>query len=163
MTDIFYDRNGKEFFIGDLTPIKKTGYFAILLRDNKVLITYPRGTNVPEFPGGSAKRDENYRDCLFRKLYEETGIEFMLDKGIKEYQHTFNYFADDEKPRGTFFIYIQTFWVYNADKFGFKEIAEEWKTPENSKAAWVEIDDIVNGKIILNYAHLIAFKKLFNY
>lgn len=163
MTDIFYDRYGKKVFADDVTPVRKTGYFAVLIKEKKVLITYPHGSAVPEFPGGSIKRDENFRECLFRKLYEETGLEFMLDRSEKEFQQIFNYFADDEKPNGTFYIYDQTFWCYDATKFGFKDSADMWKTPENSKAAWINIEDIIGGKIKINYAHWMAFKQLFNY
>lgn len=163
MTDIFYDRYGKKIFADDVTPVRKTGYFAVLTKNNKVLITYPQGSSVPEFPGGSIRRDENFRECLFRKLYEETGLDFMLDKSEKEYRHIFNYFADDEKPRGNFYIYDQIFWVYDADKYGFEETSETWKTPENSKAAWIAVSDIISGAIKINYAHWQAFKKLFDY
>ena len=50
-----------------------------MVKDDRVLVTYPPQVSVPEFPGGSAGRREDFRGCLFRKLFEETGIEFMLD------------------------------------------------------------------------------------
>ncbi len=163
MTDIFYDRYGRKRYADDIVPAEKYGYFAVLIKDARVLLTYPLGKKAPEFPGGSLVRGENFRDCLFRKLYEETGIEFMLDKSEQCFEQVIPYFADDEKPYGTFYIYHQTFFVYDADKYGFDVERERWKTPENSLAVWVSFQDIVSGKVKINYAHWQAFKQLFGY
>ena len=75
MSNIFFDRYGRKKYAGDdVIPMHQKGYFAILVWDNKVLLTYPPLVKVPEFPGGTVDRKEDFRDCLYRKLYEETGI-----------------------------------------------------------------------------------------
>lgn len=161
MVEVFYDRRGKEKYADDIIPIWQKGYFAILVKDEKVLVTYPPLVKVPEFPGGSISRKEDFRSCLFRKLFEETGIEFMLDSGMRQFEHDINYFAEDARPFGEFCKYNQTFIVYDASSFGFDTSATLWKTPENGMASWVDINDIFEAKTKINYAHWQAFQKLF--
>ncbi len=160
MDKIFFNRRGREKYADDVVPVEKTGYFALLIKDHKVLLTYPPQVSVPEFPGGSCKRREDFRDCLFRKLYEETGVEFMLDKGETSYEQTVNYFADDERPDGTFYIYRQIFIVYDASSYGFDIDVPRWKTPENGYAQWVDLEDIFEGRVKVNYCHWTALQKL---
>ena len=161
MVEFFYDRRGKEKYADDVIPFEQKGYFAILVKDDRVLVTYPPQVSVPEFPGGSAGRREDFRGCLFRKLFEETGIEFMLDGGLRKYEQNVNYFADDARPFGEFCKYDMTFIVYDASSYGFDTGKERWKTPENGLAAWLDINDIFEGKTKINYAHWLAFQKLF--
>lgn len=161
MSDIFYDRRGKPKYADDIIPVQQKGYFAILLKDDKVLVTYPPQVNVPEFPGGTLSRKEDFRECLFRKLYEETGIDFMLDYGLREFHQEINYFADDARPYGTYCIYDQTFIVYDASSYGFDTNVEAWKTPENGMAAWIAVEDIFSAKTKVNYAHWQAVQALF--
>lgn len=162
MPSIFFDRRGKEIYADDVIPVRQKGYFAILLKDGKVLVTYPPQVNIPEFPGGTVSRKEDFRACLFRKLYEETGIEFMLDYGTKEYQQEVNYFAEDARPFGMYCIYEQNFIVYDASSYGFNTNEEIWRTPENGHAAWVSAKDILSGKIEINYVHRLAVQALFD-
>ena len=117
MSDIFYDRRGHEKYADEIIPLHQKGYFAILVKDEKVLVTYPPQVSVPEFPGGTVSRREDFRGCLYRKLYEETGIEFELDWGEKSYQQIVNYFAEDARPFGEYCVYDQTFIVYDAGHF----------------------------------------------
>lgn len=161
MNEVFYDRNGKTKYADNIIPIKQKGYFAILLKDNKVLVTYPPMVERPEFPGGSVSRREDFRNCLYRKLYEETGIEFMLDYGIKEFHQEINYFADDARPFGEYCIYDMTFIVYDASSYGFDTTVSPWKTPENGMAAWIAVEDIFSGKNKVNYTHWQAVQALF--
>lgn len=53
MVEVFYDRRGKEKYADDVIPFEQKGYFAILVKDDRVLVTYPPQVSVPEFPGGS--------------------------------------------------------------------------------------------------------------
>lgn len=161
MDEAFFDRKGRKKFDEEVVPIEKTGYFAILIKKNKVLVSYPPQVDVPEFPGGSMKRWEDFRECLFRKLYEETGVEFMLDKGMKTFEHVINYFADDERPYGVYYIYKQIFIVYDASSYGFEINLPRWKTPENGWAEWVSLDDIFKAKTKINYTHWLAVQELF--
>ena len=161
MDNLFFNRKGRPKYADDVIPAYKNGYFALLVKENKILLTYPPGVGVPEFPGGSIRRSENFRDCLFRKLYEETGVEFMLDKGVRQFEQTVNYFADDKKPSGMFYIYHQFFMVYEADAYGFDVLRPRWKTPENGEAVWADIEDIFSGKVKINYCHWLALQQLF--
>ena len=134
MSDIFYDRRGHEKYADEIIPLHQKGYFAILVKDEKVLVTYPPQVSVPEFPGGTVSRREDFRGCLYRKLYEETGIEFELDWGEKSYQQIVNYFAEDARPFGEYCVYDQTFIVYDASSYGFDTSVSPWRTPENGNA-----------------------------
>lgn len=51
MSDIFYDRRGHEKYADEIIPLHQKGYFAILVKDEKVLVTYPPQVSVPEFSG----------------------------------------------------------------------------------------------------------------
>ncbi len=161
MNNMYFDRYGKQKYGEDIIPTHQKGYFAILLKDDKVLLTYPPQVDLPEFPGGSISRREDFRDCLYRKLYEETGIDFMLDYGMKEFSQTINYFADDAKPNGVYCIYEQMFIVYDASSYGFETNQNLWKTPENGKAEWVNVQDILSQKVKINYTHWLAVQNLF--
>lgn len=161
MSDVFYDRRGREKHADDEIVVRQKGYFAILVKDDKVLVTYPPAVSVPEFPGGSVSRNEDFRSCLFRKLYEETGIEFMLDHGQRQFQQDINYFAEDARPFGEYCAYNQTFIVYDASSYGFDTGKEPWRTPENGLAAWLNIEDIFSARTKINYAHWQAFQQLF--
>ena len=48
MSDIFYDRRGHEKYADEIIPLHQKGYFAILVKDEKVLVTYPPQVSVPE-------------------------------------------------------------------------------------------------------------------
>ena len=162
MDEAFYDRYGHKKYANDIIPIEQKGYFAILVKDEKVLMTYPPLVDVPEFPGGAIGRRENFRECLFRKLYEETGIEFMLSSGEKEFHQTLRYFAEDARPYGEYCIYDMTFLVYDASSYGFDTRESQSKTPENGSSCWVPIKDILSRKTKINYAHWLAFQELFS-
>jgi len=161
MSDVFYDRRGREKYADDLIPVCQKGYFAILVKDGKVLVTYPPSVSVPEFPGGAVSRKEDFRNCLYRKLYEETGIEFELSHGERSYSQHINYFADDARHYGEYCVYEQTFIVYDASSYGFDTQVSPWKTPENGTAAWLNIADIFSAETKINYANWLAFQKLF--
>ena len=115
--NVFFDRYGRQKFNDDIVPSHKKGYFVLLVKDDWVLLTIPPKQKVPEFPGGSILRGEDFHDCLFRKLYEETGLELMLGRGDQTFEQTVPYFADDEPPCGMFYIYEQVFYAYNLEKY----------------------------------------------
>lgn len=157
---IFFDRYGREHYCEAAIPSVKEGFFALLVKDGRLLLTYPPHSDVGEFPGGSRRRKESVRDCLFRKLYEETGVEFMLEKPEKSFEQTVRYFADDEPCGGMFYLYQQKFMLYDADNLSFDVFRKKWKTPENGEAEWVELDDILNRRVKLNFVHELALQAL---
>ncbi len=162
MNEFFFDRRGRRKYADDIIPVHKDGYFALLVKDGKFLLTYPPDVTIPEIPGGSIHRGETFRDCLFRKLYEETGIEFMLDWGQETFEQTFFYYADDEKPDGGFYVYHQTFVVYDASNYGFDTGKRLWRTPENGRAGWFDAEKVFSGEIEVNYGHRLALQALFS-
>src|SRR5574344_1105654 len=162
MVESFFNRWGKKVYAEDIVPVKKEGYFAVLYAEGKVLLTFPTwGIDAPEVPGGSKRRGETQRESLYRTLYDETGLEFMLNDGIEQWSQKINFFADDIRPNGEYWEYEQTFILYEAGKFGFDVDRPRWKTPCNALAEWISIQDILEDKIKVNYAHLQALKALF--
>lgn len=158
--NVFFDRYGRQKFNDDIVPSHKKGYFVLLVKDDWVLLTIPPKQKVPEFPGGSILRGEDFHDCLFRKLYEETGLELMLGRGDQTFEQTVPYFADDEPPCGMFYIYEQVFYAYNLEKYDVYIKSEPWSTPERGFARWVKIKDIFEGKVKINYAHWQALQQM---
>ena len=160
--NVYFDRYGNKKFLEDKIGIEKKGFYVVLIANEKILMTYPPNVpNCPEFPGGSVLRGEDFRKCLYRTLYQEAGIEFMLDSSSKVFQQNVNFFADDLKPVGEFWIYNQTFFVYDALTYGFDTNKEKWKTPGGAMAEWVPIEDIFSGNKKINFAHWQAVQGLF--
>ena len=158
MSDFFIDRYGRRKFADDVIPEEKTGYFAVLCQEGRVLLTCPPQAEVWEFPGGGQKRQEDFRACLFRKLHEESGIELMLDKSGRVFEQEADYYADDED--GGFYRYHQVFLKYDCEKYGLRMSEEIRKTPENGWAVWAKIKDVAAGNIKMNVWHLAAAKNL---
>ena len=49
MVEVFYDRRGKEKYADDVIPFEQKGYFAILVKDDRVLVIRRR-FRFPNFP-----------------------------------------------------------------------------------------------------------------
>ena len=76
----------------------------IIVKDNKILLSYEKKNNKYVIPGGGVEENENYITCLKREIKEETGYivtkETFLE--IKEYfywnknwEHIQHYFICD--------------------------------------------------------------------
>ena len=155
----FMDRYGKVHYADEETATFRTAYYAIIIKDKKVLLTALPRFDLFEFPGGGQVRGEDFRECLQRELYEETGYDFCLSHGKTEIRQVVDFFADDIRPRGECWIYDQTYIVYDADSYGLELREGEWKTPENGRAKWVKLEDLKEGKTEINYCHRLAFEK----
>lgn len=160
MIKSFWDRFGKEHYAEEEVATHRQAYYAIVKKNDMVLLTALPRFDLFEFPGGGLNRGEDYKTCLAREFYEETGYDFGLSLGAKEIKQVVNFFADDIRPYGEYWIYDQTFIVYEADNFGLEIKDGEWKTPENGRAKWVKFEDLTNGTIKINYCHFLAFEKL---
>lgn len=161
MMEAFWDRWGKAHYAEFETATKRTAFFAIIIKDEKVLLTCLPHHELFEFPGGGLNRGENFRTCLLRELYEETGYEYALDDSANKHQQLINFFADDIRPNGECWVYNQTYIVYDADAYGLEIKEGTWNTPENGTAKWVDLQDLKSGEIPLNYTHKLAFEALF--
>lgn len=161
MIEPFFDRWGKEhYFEADLALVR-SGYFAIIIKNGMVLLSSLPRHDLFEFPGGGLNRGEDYKTCLVRELYEETGYEFALGSGNREHKQLVNFFAEHIRPAGECRKYSQTFIFYDADNYGLEIKEGTWSTPENGHAKWVEFQDLLDGKIELNYMHRKALDALF--
>jgi len=66
---------------------------AIILRDNKVLVTQRSG-KMPhplkwEFPGGKVKEGESVQECIRREVYEELGLRVEVERLLPSVNHTY--------------------------------------------------------------------------
>ena len=160
MSEAFVDRFGRQHYAEEGLATPRTAYYMIIIKNRQVLLSALPRFDLFEFPGGGLNRGENYKTCLKRELYEETGYDFALGNGQAELRQKVNFFADDIRPRGEYWHYDQVFMVYDAAAYGIKIKEGEWTTPENGKAKWVDVAEIDSGKLPLNYCHKMAWDKL---
>lgn len=81
-----------------------TGSFAFVKCDKKYLIAYNKWRSQWEFPAGKIEKDETYRECAMRELFEETsqkvsnleyrGLFKVFDKNIGEIKYRTVYHAE---------------------------------------------------------------------
>ena len=67
-----------------LVPIEKIEFrpaaYAILIKDNKILLMRMKRTEKYFFPGGGVEKGEKLEDGLRREAREETGLEIEINK-----------------------------------------------------------------------------------
>lgn len=68
----------------------RVGCRGIVVKDNKVLLSYEERTGVYMSPGGGLENNESFEECVVRELQEETGLKVMPVKAfvkVKEYAY----------------------------------------------------------------------------
>lgn len=83
--NIFEDRYDKNRDVIDL----KNSCRGIVIKNNKILLSYEKNTENYSLPGGGREEGETDRDCCIRELLEETGIIIETDNPILEINHFF--------------------------------------------------------------------------
>ena len=58
----------------------RTGSRAIIIKDNKILLSYETNTNVYMSPGGGLEAGESLEECCIRELREEAGYNVIPQK-----------------------------------------------------------------------------------
>lgn len=85
----------------------RVGCRGLLLRDNKILLSYEKNTGVYMTPGGGVESGETLEECCKRELCEETGYDVEPEKHLFEFNEYFhetlfvnNYFLCKIKGKG---------------------------------------------------------------
>ncbi len=163
MTNLYIDRHGN-------THINDTGYFAtkkscfaIIEKDEKILLTFPKKQIVGEFPGGFVERGEGLETSLSREFFEETGLNIEFGKSSKQLTQDVLYFADDIRPNGEFWNYRQIFLFFDFNKLNISQPSFPWQTPEGGYAGWYSKHDFLTGNVPLNYMHKQALSKILGF
>ena len=61
MSDVFINSRGREVFADDVVPAVEDGYFAIFIKNKKVLLYWPPYGEAAEFIGGVCPRAQRRR------------------------------------------------------------------------------------------------------
>lgn len=71
----------------------------IVIKDNKILLSYETITDMYNIPGGGLEPNENYEDCCVREVAEETGVKvettqkfFLTNEYYEEWLFISHYF-----------------------------------------------------------------------
>lgn len=62
----------------------------ILLKDDKVLLSYESNNNKYIIPGGGVEENETYAECCSREMLEETGMKVKVIKGFLDIEELFD-------------------------------------------------------------------------
>lgn len=68
----------------------RVGCRGLIVKDNKVLLSYEERTGVYMSPGGGLENNESYEECVIRELQEEAGLKVKPIKAfvkVKEYAY----------------------------------------------------------------------------
>lgn len=75
---------------------------AIILKDDKILLSYEEKTNQWMLPGGGIEEDESDEDCCIREVKEETGkliklseIKLEINEYYEDYRFVSKYFLGE--------------------------------------------------------------------
>ena len=124
------------------------GVGAVVIHDNKLLVVKERVSNIGfKMPGGHIDNKEMISTALVREVKEETGIDVQFDSII-----SLGHFYPHQFHKSNLYILC----IANAKSF---EINIE-DTNEILEAKWVDIDEYLEDKEVLDYAKAIVIAAL---
>lgn len=136
----------------------------VVIRQNKILITFARKLDIYMLPGGKLEKNETERECCIREIIEETGIVPQIYNPVLE----INEHYDNIKWVNKYFIAKA---INQRDKF----LTEKEKECE-LETIWMSIAEIMNifshynnckNKDIkrrgIHFREYNALKEIFNY
>ena len=162
MDNVFVDAKGREVFADDIVPAVEKGNFALLIRDDKILLHYPLKSDVPEIIGGVCQRGENPRDNMSRLIYEQTGLDITPSEAEKHLEQEVDYVDCTVTGTNPFMRYCQVFEVFDVAAYWPDDGRLKWSAPDGGCAEWVDVDEVLSGKVKINYWHFAAMQKIFS-
>jgi 8-oxo-dGTP pyrophosphatase MutT (NUDIX family) len=126
--------------------IMRVHVYAIIVRDNKVLISPQWEHNGFVFPGGSIEMGENHLDGLVRELLEETGYEVKPRKVVDVFTTFYMNFKTKKAQHSTLIYYDADVIKGRLSTDGFDKHELEYA----SKARWVTLEQLKTLKFTCN-------------
>lgn len=117
----------------------RTGGYAVIVRDDAVLLTWLNGEKKPEragwtLPGGGIDFDEQVEDGVVREVLEETGYQVRLTGFLRSHSYTW-----DDEPDGRPAKFVRLFFAaeVTGGELGTLEVGGS-----TDRAAWVPLADV---------------------
>ncbi len=114
--------------------------YAVIIHENKILMTTVKSNGQLFFPGGGVNLGETTERALKREVHEEVGIEINIQSFLHFHDHFFYYDPTDEAFHSLSFYYRcepKTFNILNEDKI---------EDDEATKPQWYDLEDLRSGK-----------------
>ncbi len=105
---------------------------AIIVKDEKLLISYETKTDQLMMPGGGLESQETYEQCLIREIEEETG--YIIE--VKEKIVTINEYYGDT-------LWINHYYTCNIVGNGSVKLSQE-EMQEGMTAKWINWNECLN-------------------
>lgn len=109
----------------------RTSCRAIVVKDNKILLSHESKTGFYMSPGGSLEEGENFEECVIRELMEETGYKV---KPVKPFVTVDEYCYD--------ILYISRYYICEIVGEGERALTET-EIYKGMVPKWVELEDAV--------------------
>jgi 8-oxo-dGTP pyrophosphatase MutT (NUDIX family) len=152
----------------DLTFKTEKGKFnyrvgAIIIKDNKLLMIKNEGAPYYYSVGGRVKLNESSEEAVVRETFEETGIEFEIDRLAFIHENFFNEEITREHYHELAFFYLMK--VPSNINFVCKSFGEQG---EKEDLYWLPVDDLESyhlypeffktklSRIINGFEHIIS-------
>ena len=110
--------------------------YAVIVKDDKVLMLSTRSSGKLFFPGGGINIGEKMEDALKREIKEETGLEIEVGKFLHFKEKFFYYDPKDEAYHMFNFFYLCKPLTFNLLR------DEDVDDDEAEKPRWIEIEKI---------------------
>ena len=110
----------------------RIGCRAIIIKDNKILLSYEANNDQWELPGGGLEIDEKNKECVIREAKEETGYIVNAKEKVLEIDE----FYEDVK-------YVSRYFICEIISEDEKELTEAEKE-EGLEPRWLPINEIID-------------------
>lgn len=153
--------NDKKNYNDNDTLINRMSARAIIIKDNKIYVSYQKNNDLYKLPGGGVEDDESILDALIRETKEEVGL-IIKEDSIKVYGHFIDKWAS-EKENEKNKIWHNTSYYYICDVLDEKlEISPtESEIKAGATVKLMDIDEVikVNENYIMNHPNELFAKR----
>jgi ADP-ribose pyrophosphatase YjhB (NUDIX family) len=128
------------------------GVGGVVIHENKILTVIENfrdktSKEIYKLPGGFLNKDEHIKDAAIREVYEETGIKTEFDY----------LFAIRHNHKSRYFNKSNIYFVVNLKPLSFEINIDKY---EINKAVWMDINEFLDNKNILNFNKEIVKKAM---
>jgi ADP-ribose pyrophosphatase YjhB (NUDIX family) len=134
--------------VGTLPKRQRVGAYAVILRDDRILLSRLSAKVTPEelwtLPGGGLEHGEDPRDAVVREIHEETGLDAEVGEGARVYSaHLPSAWRDGRRVDAHALRIVYDGWV-PIDAPAPRVLEVDGSTAE---AAWVAVSDVLDGTV----------------